>query len=187
MRTFACQSCGQAVYFENWRCNHCGAALGFLPDALQLVAVEKDAAGFWTPITPCDKAQHSRYLRSAPPRKTSCSSRRSSALGGERMVHCTAFNVLRLLPTSKKSGLTSRATTQCYPTASWLLSREMCGYSRIVDAGPFTSIVLMAPLGLSWMDNSACVHWKGCRTAISRCSCRLSCVMVRMSCANSSS
>ncbi len=54
MRTFACQSCGQAVYFENWRCNHCGAALGFLPDALQLVALEEDAAGFWTPIIPCD-------------------------------------------------------------------------------------------------------------------------------------
>ena len=44
MRTFACQSCGQAVYFETWRCKHCGAALGFLPDALQLVALEKDVA-----------------------------------------------------------------------------------------------------------------------------------------------
>jgi hypothetical protein len=45
MRTFACQSCGQPVYFENRCCNHCGAALGFLPDALQLVAPEKDVAG----------------------------------------------------------------------------------------------------------------------------------------------
>jgi hypothetical protein len=35
----------EAGYFENWCRNHCGAALGFLPDALQLVALEKDVAG----------------------------------------------------------------------------------------------------------------------------------------------
>ena len=32
MRTFAC-ACGQRVYFENHRCEACGAALGFDPDA----------------------------------------------------------------------------------------------------------------------------------------------------------
>jgi hypothetical protein len=29
MRTFACQNCGQLVFFENTTCLHCGAALGF--------------------------------------------------------------------------------------------------------------------------------------------------------------
>lgn len=29
MRTFACRNCGQLVFFENTRCLHCGAALGF--------------------------------------------------------------------------------------------------------------------------------------------------------------
>ena len=29
MRTFACQSCGQLVFFENTRCLHCEAELGF--------------------------------------------------------------------------------------------------------------------------------------------------------------
>jgi len=50
MRTFACQACGQAVYFENWGCNQCGATLGFLPDALRLAALEEDADGFWTVV-----------------------------------------------------------------------------------------------------------------------------------------
>ncbi|WP_295440833.1 putative zinc-binding metallopeptidase [uncultured Thiodictyon sp.] len=52
MRTFACQACGQAVYFENWRCNQCGATLGFLPDALRLVALQEDADGCWTAAAP---------------------------------------------------------------------------------------------------------------------------------------
>ena len=50
MRTFACQACGQAVYFENWRCNQCGATLGFVPEALLLAALQEDADGFWTPL-----------------------------------------------------------------------------------------------------------------------------------------
>ena len=50
MRTFACQACGQAVYFENWSCNQCGATLGFLPDASHLVALGEDAEGCWTPL-----------------------------------------------------------------------------------------------------------------------------------------
>jgi hypothetical protein len=51
MRTFACQACGQAVYFENWRCNQCGATLGFVPDAMRLVALQEDEDGGWTPVT----------------------------------------------------------------------------------------------------------------------------------------
>jgi len=48
MRTFACQSCGQPVYFENIRCNRCGATLGFLPDELRLAALEEGPDGTWT-------------------------------------------------------------------------------------------------------------------------------------------
>ncbi|MGE5154083.1 MAG: putative zinc-binding metallopeptidase [Bdellovibrio bacteriovorus] len=52
LRTFACQACGQPVYFENVRCNQCGATLGFLPDALRLAALGEQPDGTWTPIRP---------------------------------------------------------------------------------------------------------------------------------------
>jgi len=31
MKLFECQNCGQALYFENTRCESCGLALGYLP------------------------------------------------------------------------------------------------------------------------------------------------------------
>jgi hypothetical protein len=46
MRLFVCQSCGQSLHFENTLCEKCGAALGFLPDALTLSALDPaDASG----------------------------------------------------------------------------------------------------------------------------------------------
>jgi hypothetical protein len=47
MRTFSCQVCGQPVYFENTRCTHCGATLGFLPDKLALSALQQGDDGLW--------------------------------------------------------------------------------------------------------------------------------------------
>ncbi|NBB71116.1 MAG: hypothetical protein GVY33_12480 [Alphaproteobacteria bacterium] len=38
MRAFKCARCGLAVYFENTHCGGCGALLGFLPDALEMLA-----------------------------------------------------------------------------------------------------------------------------------------------------
>ena len=57
MRTFACQSCGQPVYFENVVCNHCGATLGFLPDELRLAALTEQADGTWVPVRPTVKIE----------------------------------------------------------------------------------------------------------------------------------
>ena len=42
MRLFNCQSCGQAIYFENRFCNSCGHALGYLPITGQLAALEPE-------------------------------------------------------------------------------------------------------------------------------------------------
>lgn len=47
MKTFACQSCGQPVFFENVHCTRCGAPLGFLPDRLQLSALFYIGDGIW--------------------------------------------------------------------------------------------------------------------------------------------
>ncbi|MDX1625067.1 MAG: putative zinc-binding metallopeptidase [Wenzhouxiangellaceae bacterium] len=42
MKTFTC-SCGNTVYFENTSCVRCGRELGFLPDVLELSAIEPAA------------------------------------------------------------------------------------------------------------------------------------------------
>ncbi|NML43811.1 hypothetical protein HHL11_08630 [Ramlibacter sp. G-1-2-2] len=41
MKTFHCQHCGQAVFFENVSCLKCGSTLAFLPDRLNMAALEQ--------------------------------------------------------------------------------------------------------------------------------------------------
>ncbi len=43
MRLFQCQSCGQPLYFENTRCESCGARLGLRVDRMDMIAVEPTA------------------------------------------------------------------------------------------------------------------------------------------------
>jgi hypothetical protein len=43
MKTFHCDVCGSLVFFENVCCVHCGHTLGFLPDVLDLSAVEHES------------------------------------------------------------------------------------------------------------------------------------------------
>ena len=40
MRTFRCQKCGQPLFFENVKCLACDSQLAFLPDRMNLAAVE---------------------------------------------------------------------------------------------------------------------------------------------------
>ncbi len=64
MKLFKCQSCGQIVYFENVRCESCGHALGYLPRAMTVTALEPDGdalsalAARGTPVRLCDNASH---------------------------------------------------------------------------------------------------------------------------------
>ncbi|EXJ14183.1 zinc-binding metallopeptidase family protein [Imhoffiella purpurea] len=78
MRTFACQSCGQPIYFTNHTCIHCGAVLGFIPDELRLAALQEQPDGTWTPIPPTDKLRRpSRFsLRPETPDAKFTSDRR---------------------------------------------------------------------------------------------------------------
>ncbi|MEA2627309.1 MAG: hypothetical protein QOD06_3354 [Candidatus Binatota bacterium] len=46
MRTFEC-ACGNTVYFENTECLACGRALGYVPDASTLSALEPAGDGLW--------------------------------------------------------------------------------------------------------------------------------------------
>jgi hypothetical protein len=50
MKLFECQNCGQLVYFENTQCERCGFALGFLPGAAILTALQEKGAGVFTPL-----------------------------------------------------------------------------------------------------------------------------------------
>jgi hypothetical protein len=52
MKCFHCDSCGMMVFFENSLCVKCGSQLGFLPDVLDLSALEPAADNQWQARSP---------------------------------------------------------------------------------------------------------------------------------------
>jgi hypothetical protein len=50
MKLFSCQSCAQTLFFDNSLCTRCGHALAFLPDALELSALEPAEEGVFTAL-----------------------------------------------------------------------------------------------------------------------------------------
>ena len=64
MKTFHCQYCGHPLFFENVTCLQCGSALAFLPDRLNLAAIEKapdDGEDLWRPRARGRKPSTARY------------------------------------------------------------------------------------------------------------------------------
>ncbi|WP_332826235.1 zinc-binding metallopeptidase family protein [Ramlibacter sp.] len=63
MKTFHCQYCGHPLFFENVECLKCNSALAFLPDRLQMAAVEEVAGeeGLWRPRSRGKKQSTARY------------------------------------------------------------------------------------------------------------------------------
>ncbi|HEV8543873.1 MAG TPA: putative zinc-binding peptidase, partial [Verrucomicrobiae bacterium] len=47
MKIFECDHCGNLVFFENVSCVRCHHTLGFIPDAIDLCAVEPVSNGLW--------------------------------------------------------------------------------------------------------------------------------------------
>jgi hypothetical protein len=47
MRTFHCSHCQNLVFFENVKCLNCGHELAFLPEQMQIAALEPGAPGQW--------------------------------------------------------------------------------------------------------------------------------------------
>jgi hypothetical protein len=49
MKLFHCDHCGNALFFENVKCLHCGSELAFLPTRMALAAIEEvpEASGLW--------------------------------------------------------------------------------------------------------------------------------------------
>ncbi len=63
MKAFHCDTCGSLVFFENVRCVKCERALGFLPDVIDLSALESAESGSWFALAPA--AHHRRYKQCA--------------------------------------------------------------------------------------------------------------------------
>ncbi len=51
MKTFYCDHCGNLVFFENIQCVKCQHALGFIPDVLDLSALEPAKDNSWRALT----------------------------------------------------------------------------------------------------------------------------------------
>ena len=51
MHLFACQHCGNLLYFENTRCERCGHRLGYLPDQGLLAALEPVGDDVWRSLS----------------------------------------------------------------------------------------------------------------------------------------
>ena len=64
MKTFHFQYCGHPLFFENVQCLQCGSALAFLPDRLNMVAIEEvpeDGKDLWRPRMRGRKPSAARY------------------------------------------------------------------------------------------------------------------------------
>lgn len=47
MQVFNCDQCGHLVFFDSVQCLHCGATLAFLPQSLEIAAMESLGQGLW--------------------------------------------------------------------------------------------------------------------------------------------
>jgi hypothetical protein len=64
MKTFHCQFCGHPLFFENVQCLQCGSALAFLPDRMNMTAMEESGEaeeGLWRPRSSGKNASPARY------------------------------------------------------------------------------------------------------------------------------
>ncbi|MFM0289191.1 zinc-binding metallopeptidase family protein [Paraburkholderia megapolitana] len=52
MKTFHCNRCDQTVFFENIRCEHCEALLGYVPEIGEISAFDDAGEGRWRSLHP---------------------------------------------------------------------------------------------------------------------------------------
>ena len=57
MKTFHCDHCGALVFFESVTCVQCGHALGFLPDIMDLAALEPGPDQTWISLSTASKGR----------------------------------------------------------------------------------------------------------------------------------
>ena len=60
MRVFLCNHCESPVFFENVQCVRCGHRLAYLPDVVEVSALESDEGGTFLPLMPVAAGQRYR-------------------------------------------------------------------------------------------------------------------------------
>ena len=63
MKAFECDHCGNLLFFENVSCLGCQHRLGFLPEAIDLSALEPGTSNRWKPLTPSASGQEYRQCQ----------------------------------------------------------------------------------------------------------------------------
>lgn len=91
MRLFECEACGQFLGFEDTRCLRCGHALGFLPERMDLVALDPAGQRRWTPLVQDGHV----YQYCANDRHQACNWLVSSDSG---YAYCPACRLNRTIP-----------------------------------------------------------------------------------------
>ena len=100
MKTFRCDHCGHALFFENVQCLQCGSDLAFLPDRLALCAVETvpgGQAGLWRRKTrhrPKGEARHYRLCHN----HTEYQACNFAVQAADPNVLCVSCRQTRILP-----------------------------------------------------------------------------------------
>jgi hypothetical protein len=109
MKTFHCQACGHPIFFENVKCLQCGSALAFLPDRLNMAAIEKveDGGGeLWRPRGRGRKQAQARYrLCHNHTTQNACN---FAVPAGDPNPLCVACRLTRVLPDLSQPGNPAR-------------------------------------------------------------------------------
>lgn len=99
MKTFHCQYCGHPLFFENVECLRCGSALAFLPDRLNMAAIEPAQDGdeaLWRPRARGSKVPAARYrLCHNHTTQNACN---FAVPAGDPNPLCVACRLTRVLP-----------------------------------------------------------------------------------------
>ena len=105
MKTFHCQYCGHALFFENVQCLQCESELAFLPDRLTMAAIEPVVEGshdVWRPRVRGKKASPLRYrLCQNHATANACN---FAVPESDPNVFCVACRLTRILPDLSVAG-----------------------------------------------------------------------------------
>jgi hypothetical protein len=65
MKAFQCDECGNLLFFENVSCLRCNHMLGFLPEVIDLCALQPADGNLWRPLAPAVDTRLYRQCRNA--------------------------------------------------------------------------------------------------------------------------
>ncbi|WP_159911233.1 putative zinc-binding metallopeptidase [Pantoea sp. 18069] len=96
MQVFNCDQCGHLVFFDSVQCLHCGATLAFLPQTLEMVAMQPLDNGWWQRASPrgAAKPELYRFCRN----RTLYDTCNFTVAGGDAHAQCVSCRQTRWLP-----------------------------------------------------------------------------------------